>query len=91
MKKSSSIGAGGALAQARAVLVSAEVVVLRPIAPFRMKIKDEIANDIKWAENDRADGQVPHKLSGKKEVAYVEISDDSKKSQEKSVDDHDCD
>jgi hypothetical protein len=56
-----------------------------------MKITDEIADDIKWAQNDRADGQVAHKLSGKKEVAQVKISNESKKSQAESVDDHDCD
>ena len=76
--------------EACAVLVSAEVV-LRPIAPFRMKITDAIADDIKWYDNDRADGQVAHKFSGKEEVAQVEISDDSKTSQAKSVGDHECD
>ena len=56
-----------------------------------MKITDAIADDIKWYDNDRADGQVAHKFSGKEEVAQVEISDDSKTSQAKSVGDHECD
>jgi hypothetical protein len=34
-----------------------------------MKITDAIADDIKWYENDRADGQVAHEFSGKEEVA----------------------